>query len=99
MIDALLADLEFDDVESRAADQDLVEDLRQDERIDDVAAQLDRLGYHPVIVGKRLTARNYRARNAATIGCANVSEPSPPERVSLLDNASCQAPSAKWPAC
>ena len=46
LIDAVLADLDFADLEVAALGQDLVEHLRQDQRIDNVAAQDDGFGKH-----------------------------------------------------
>ena len=43
LVDALLTDLDLVDFESAAGAEDLIEHLRQNERIDDVTTQLDRL--------------------------------------------------------
>ena len=43
LVDALLADFDLVDFETAARAEDLIEHLRQNERIDDVTTQLDRL--------------------------------------------------------
>jgi len=47
-VDPFLANLELDDVESGPTRYDLIQHFRQRERIDNVAAELDRFGKHLV---------------------------------------------------
>ena len=46
LIRSLLANPDFADLKGASAGDDFIEHLRQNERIDDVAAQLDGLGRH-----------------------------------------------------
>ena len=61
LVRPLLPDLYLRDLEAGAMGQDLIQHLGQDQRIDDVAAQFDRLRKHPQTLPYE-TARASRRR-------------------------------------
>ena len=74
LVGALLANPDLVDLKIAAAGQDRIQHLGQDERIDDVATQLDCLGNHPPMLAQALQPRQFAQPCKAAVRAAFVSD-------------------------